>query len=254
MTEEEVIALLGRPNFELPLPEEQPGKAWYYRLLTQAARDEKSQIGSNKLFWAAGRVRCVLKDGKVVHLAGLWPKPTRPPARTPKEKIMLVDVAKIYDGIALTKEFNGAIRKRDAAATAKVEQMNREGNALLDEYRKAEKALTAPGLAAEEKQALASKQEKLLAEIHAKENEIRNYISTMKARFQEDVARRIDVCLPAIADAILMFKAEHDYHFVYETPENILAAGTKPLFVSGTNVTEAVIRWIDDGNAKRAGL
>jgi Skp family chaperone for outer membrane proteins len=254
MSAAEVRELLGDPDFELAVPEGKSSRAWYYRLSTLAVNDSTRTTATTDLFTSVARLRCTINDDRLAAMAGIWPRPTRPPSGTPKSKIMLVDVVKVYDEMAATKKFNARIQETDATADAEVQRMNEEGKLLVERYRRVEAQLKVPGMPGEELQRSRADNEKLLAAIHAKQSEIQTFIERAKAAQNERVARRIDVCLPALSEAIMLYQKQHGFAFAYESPRNVLAAGSKPLLVKGTDVTKSLIEWIDAGHAQSVGL
>lgn len=211
-------------------------------------------MASDDLFTNVARLRCTINDDRLAAMAGIWPKPTRPPSGTPKSKIMLVDVVKLYDAMAATKKFNARIQEADTKAEAEVQRMNGEGKLLVESYRRAESQLKASQLPMDERERLKANNEELLGKINAKQSEIQTFIERVKASQNGRVARRIDVCLPALAEAILLYQKEHGFTCVYESPRNLLAAGSKPLLVNGIDVTKSLVEWIDAGHALSAGL
>jgi Skp family chaperone for outer membrane proteins len=250
MTAAEVVGVLGEPNFKLsPDRSHVQGEAWFYRFATL---EERGGGSADNTLIGAGRLRCVLRDGALAEMAGLWPKPQRPPSGTPKEKILLIDVAKVYDSIAATREFNEWLRQQDREQQAAVAEMNTAGKQLVARYSQAQDEIKRAAPADKKSREEAARA--LLGEIQAKQKEIQDFIARMKRGFAEALRRRIDATLPAISEAILKFKREHGYAFAFEIKQNVLSTATKPLLVSGVDVTSDVVKWIDAGNAAGTGL
>lgn len=253
MAETDIVQLLGAPAFKLALSEPQVGEAWYYRLSAFTGADQKKSPDKDDLLTAAGRLRCVMQNGQLTQIAGLWPTPVKPPHPTPKKAVMLVDTAKVYDGVAVTKAFNARIREQDRRATAEVEKMNAEGNKLVSEYARLV-AKRKGGVSKAEEQPLNSEIDNLLKQIDARRAEIEKFIAETQLDFREQVSQQIDVCLPAISEAILLFQRERGYEFAFEKGSNVLSPANERLSVSGIDVTKEIIRWIDSGHAVRVGL
>src|SRR3954467_737919 len=73
----------------------------------------------------------------------------------PAVKLLVVDMAKLYDNHYKTLEQNAKIQSDDQKATEEVDKMNKEGNALVEEYKALSDAANNPALTADAK---ASKQ------------------------------------------------------------------------------------------------
>src|SRR5689334_4524301 len=69
----------------------------------------------------------------------------------PAVKLLVVDMAKLYDGHYKTVEQNAKIQADDAKAQEEVDKMNKEGNALVEEYKSLTEQSNNPTLTAEAK-------------------------------------------------------------------------------------------------------
>lgn len=91
-------------------------------------------------------------------------------------KILTVDMAKLYDNHYKTLEQNAKLTADKEKAEQEVERMNKEGNALVEEYKNLQEQSTNAALTAEAKAKAQNDAAKKLDEIQAKQNEIRSFI------------------------------------------------------------------------------
>lgn len=106
----------------------------------------------------------------------------------PAVKILVVDMAKLYDNHYKTLEQNAKLQADKAKAEEEVDKMNKEGNALVDEYKNLQDQSTNAALTPEAKSKAQNDAQKKLEEIQAKQNEIRTFIQqsgqTLNQRLQ----------------------------------------------------------------------
>ncbi|HVU36132.1 MAG TPA: OmpH family outer membrane protein [Opitutaceae bacterium] len=106
----------------------------------------------------------------------------------PAVKILVVDMAKLYDNHYKTLEQNAKLQADQEKAKQEVDQMNKEGNALVEEYKNLQEQSTNAALTAEAKSKAQNDAQKKLEEIQAKQNEIRTFIQnsgqTLNQRLQ----------------------------------------------------------------------
>ena len=98
----------------------------------------------------------------------------------PAVKILVVDMAKIYDTHYKTLEQNAKIQADDAKAQEEVEKMNKEGNALVEEYKTLNDQSNNPALSAEAKGKAQDAAQKKLESIQNKQREVQTFIQNTR--------------------------------------------------------------------------
>lgn len=97
-------------------------------------------------------------------------------AETAPVKIMVVDMAKLYDNHYKTLEQNAKLTADKQKAEQQVEELNKEGNQLVEQYKSLEEQSNNPALTAEAKSKAANDAKTKMQQIQAKEQEIRSFI------------------------------------------------------------------------------
>lgn len=247
MTRAEVTALLGEPHTTVRTQDERVST--FYRLLLM---EGASATSDTRLL--SDIIRCDFEKDTLKHVAGTWPKPERPAAETPKQKIMLVDSCTVYDRIALTQSCNATLMHAKAKFEAWVQAANADGNKLVAAYSAATKERDRAKVNTPERTAAEAKAQELLALVHAKQIEIKDYKEDAKKQLERGLMEYRAVRLPQLSDALLAYQKAHGYAYVYEIKQNLFSPETKPMFVSGVDVTDDVVKWIDSGGAAVVGL
>ena len=98
----------------------------------------------------------------------------------PAPKILSVDMAKLYDTHYKTVEQNAKIQADDQKAQEEVEKMNKEGNALVEEYKSLNDQSNNPTLSAEAKGKMQDSAQKKLESIQTKQREVQTFIQNTR--------------------------------------------------------------------------
>ena len=94
----------------------------------------------------------------------------------PAVKILVVDMAKLHDSHYKTQEQMTKLQADKAKAEEQVEQLNKELNVLIEEYKNLQDQSTNAALSADAKAKAANDSQKKLDEIQQKQTEGRNFI------------------------------------------------------------------------------
>lgn len=151
----------------------------------------------------------------------------------PALKILVVDMAKLYDNHYKTIENNAKIQSEDAKASEEVDRMNKAGNALVEEFRTLEEQTNNPVLTAEAKAKAQDAAAKKYAAIQAKQEEVNQFIQntrqTLGQRFQNFKNMMLEEITATVADmgkrkgaTLIIDKAGPTYfgisNFIYADP------------------------------------
>jgi outer membrane protein len=98
----------------------------------------------------------------------------------PAVKILVVDMAKLYDTHYKTLEQNAKIQADDQKAQEEVEKMNKDGNALVEEYKTLNDQSNNPALSPEAKSKAQDAAAKKLESIQNKQREVQTFIQNTR--------------------------------------------------------------------------
>jgi outer membrane protein len=101
-------------------------------------------------------------------------------AAQPAPKIFVVDMAKLYDTHYKTIEQNAKIQADDQKAQEEVEKMNKEGNALVEEYKTMNEQASNPALSTDAKSKAQDAAAKKLEAIQNKQREVQTFIQNTR--------------------------------------------------------------------------
>lgn len=103
----------------------------------------------------------------------------------PAVKLLVVDMAKLYDTHYKTVEKNAQLQADDQKAQEEVDKMNKEGNSLVEEYKALTDKSANPALTAEAKSAAQNEAQKKFEAIQNKQREVQTFIQNTRNSLQQ---------------------------------------------------------------------
>jgi outer membrane protein len=100
-------------------------------------------------------------------------------------KILVVDLAKIFDSHWKTKEQNAKLQADAAKAQVQVDQLQKEGNALVEEFKELEEQSKNPTATAEVKAKAQAAAQKKYEEIQQKHSELNSFTQTTQSSLRQ---------------------------------------------------------------------
>jgi outer membrane protein len=106
-------------------------------------------------------------------------------AAEPTFKLLMVDMAKLYDTHYKTIDQNAKLQSDDQKAQEEVAKMNTEGNALVEQYKGLKEQSSNPALTAEAKAKAENDAQRILEQIQTKQNEVRTFVQNTQRSLQQ---------------------------------------------------------------------
>lgn len=103
----------------------------------------------------------------------------------PAVKVLVVDMAKLYDSHYKTVEQNAKIQGDDQKAQQEVEKMNQEGNTIVEEYKALVEQANNPALSADAKMKAQNEAQGKLELIQRKQDDVRTFIQNTRNTLQQ---------------------------------------------------------------------
>jgi outer membrane protein len=164
----------------------------------------------------------------------------------PALKLVVVDLGKIYDAHYKTQEQTNKINADKAQAEAEVEKMNKEGNALVDEYKNLQEQSTNAALTPEAKAKAQNDAQKKFDEIQAKQNEIRTFIQNSTQSLQQRMQTFRSLMLEEISKLVTDVAKRHGATLVLDKFGPSLIGISNVIYSdAGFDITDEVQREIN---------
>ena len=116
----------------------------------------------------------------------------------PAPKILVVDMAKLYDTHYKTEEQNAKLSGDERKATEELEKLNVEGNALVEGYKELVEQSKNPALTNEARSKAEAEAQKKMEQIQAKQNEVNAFRTNTQRSIQQRIKTFRDLMLEEI--------------------------------------------------------
>lgn len=120
----------------------------------------------------------------------------------PAVKLVVVDMAKVYDNHYKTEEANAKFRDAEQKAQEQVEELNKQGQSLVDEYKDLIEQSKNTVLTAEARSKAETDAQKKLEDIQRKQGEVQNFRTNTQRSLQQRIKNHRDLLLEEISKVV----------------------------------------------------
>lgn len=120
----------------------------------------------------------------------------------PAVKLVVVDMAKVYDNHYKTEEANAKFRDAEQKAQEQVEELNKQGQTLVDEYKELIDQSKNTLLTAEARTKAETDAQKKLEDIQRKQAEVQNFRTNTQRSLQQRIKTHRDLLLEEITKVV----------------------------------------------------
>ncbi len=120
----------------------------------------------------------------------------------PAFKLVVVDMAKIYDSHYKTEEANAKFRDAEQKAQEQVEELNKQGQTLVDEYKELMEQSKNTLLTTEARAKAEADGQKKLEDIQRKQTEVQNFRTNTQRSLQQRIKTHRDLLLEEISKVV----------------------------------------------------
>jgi outer membrane protein len=121
----------------------------------------------------------------------------------PAVKLVIVDMAKIFDGHYKSEEANIKFRDAEQKAQEQGEEMRKQGQILVDEYKELMEQAKNTLLTAEARTKAEGDAQKKMEEIQRKQTDIQTFLQNTQRSLQQRIANHRDILLEEITKVVL---------------------------------------------------
>jgi outer membrane protein len=120
----------------------------------------------------------------------------------PAVKLVVVDMAKVYDNHYKTEEANAKFRDAEQKAQEQVEELNKQGQSLVDEYKELVDQSKNTLLTAEARSKAEADSQKKMEDIQRKQGEVQNFRQNTQRSLQQRIKLHRDLLLEEIGKVV----------------------------------------------------
>ena len=120
----------------------------------------------------------------------------------PAVKLVVADMAKVYDSHYKTEEANAKFRDAEQKAQEQVEELNKQGQTLVDEYKELMEQSKNTVLTADARSKAETDGQKKLEDIQRKQAEVQNFRTNTQRSLQQRIKTHRDLLLEEITKVV----------------------------------------------------
>ena len=120
----------------------------------------------------------------------------------PAFKLIVVDMAKVYDSHYKTEEANLKFRDAEQKATEQVEELNKQGQSMVDEYKELTEQSKNTVLTVEARGKAEVEAQKKMEDIQRKQGEVQNFRTNTQRSLQQRIKTHRDLLLEEITKIV----------------------------------------------------
>ena len=120
----------------------------------------------------------------------------------PAVKLVVVDMAKVYDGYYKSEDGNAKLRDAEQKAQEQVEELNKQGQTLVDEYKELVEQSKSTVLTPEARTKAEGEAQKKLEEIQRKQGAVQDFTTKTRNSLQQRMKNLRDVLLEEITKVV----------------------------------------------------
>ncbi|CAM2967006.1 OmpH family outer membrane protein [Rariglobus hedericola] len=164
----------------------------------------------------------------------------------PAPKVLIVDMAKLYDGHFKTEEQNGKLKADQAKAEEELQKLNAEGNSLVKQFNDLKEQVNNPALSSDAKAKSQADLEAKGQEIQRKQNDVNQFRANTQRSLQQRINNFKQFLLEEISKiAIDIAKKKGATLLLDKSGPTLIGVPSVLYFDAGYDITEDVAKEIN---------
>jgi len=164
----------------------------------------------------------------------------------PAVKLVVVDMAKVYDNHYKTEEANAKFRDAEQKAQEQVEELNKQGQTLVDEYKELIEQSKNTLLTAEARSKAEADGQKKLEDIQRKQGEVQQFRQNTQRSLQQRIKTHRDLLLEEIGKIVTEIAKKNGATLVLDKSGPTLFGIPSVLYADAAyDITETVLQEVN---------
>lgn len=161
----------------------------------------------------------------------------------PAVKLVVVDMAKVFDSHYKSEEANVKFRDAEQKAQEQAEELRKQGQILVDEYKELVEQAKSTLLTAEARTKAEADAQKKLEEIQRKQNDVQSFVQNTQRSLQQRIGTHRDLLLEEISKLVVEISKKHGATLVLDKSGPSAFRIPVVLYVDAAyDITDEVIR------------
>lgn len=166
----------------------------------------------------------------------------------PAPKILVVDMAKLYDTHYKTEEQNNKLRGDEAKAQEELDRLNKEGNTMVEKYKELADQVNNPAATAEAKAKATAEAQKVMEDIRRKQGEVQSFQQNTRNSLQQRIKNFQALMIEEISKiAVDVAKKKGATLLIDKSGPSLLGVSNIVYVDSSYDITDEVLTEINKG-------
>lgn len=167
----------------------------------------------------------------------------------PAPKIVVVDMAKLLDGYYKSQEQTAKLQSDEQKAQQELDQMNKDGNDLVDQYKAIIDQTKNPMITADARTKAEADAQKKMEEIQRKKQDVQSFAANVQRSIQQRVQNFRSLFLDEISKAAIVIAQQHGATLVLDKSGPSLLGIPGVIYSDGAyDITDEVMAVINKGH------
>jgi outer membrane protein len=164
----------------------------------------------------------------------------------PAPRILVVDLAKLYDGHYKTEEQNAKLRGDEQKAQEELDRLNKEGNALVEKYKELDEQSKSPVATTEAKAKAQADAQRLYDDIRRKQTEVQTFQQNTRNSLQQRIKNFRDLMIEEISKvAVDVAKRKGATLLIDKSGPSLIGVSNVVYADAGYDITDDVLKEIN---------
>lgn len=168
----------------------------------------------------------------------------------PAPKIVVVDMSKLLDGYYKSQEQTAKLQSDEQKAQQELDQMNKDGNDLVEQYKEIIEQTKNPMITADARAKAEADAQKKMADIQRKKEDVQSFATNVQRSIQQRVQNFRSLFLDEISKAAIDIAKQHGATLVLDKSGPTLLGIPGVIYSDGAyDITDEVMAVINKGHS-----
>ncbi len=164
----------------------------------------------------------------------------------PEPKLLVVDMAKLYDSHYKTEEQNNKLKGDEQKAQEELYRLNKEGNSMVEKYKELAEQANNPAVTAEAKAKATADAQRIMDDIRRKQNEVQSFQQNTRNSLQQRIKNFRDLMIEEISKIAVEVAKRHGATLLLDKSGPTLIGVSNIIYADASyDITDEVLKEIN---------
>ncbi len=164
----------------------------------------------------------------------------------PEPKLLVVDMAKLYDSHYKTEEQNNKLKGDEQKAQEELDRLNKEGNSMVEKYKELAEQANNPAVTAEAKAKATADAQRIMDDIRRKQNEVQSFQQNTRNSLQQRIKNFRDLMIEEISKIAVEVAKRHGATLLLDKSGPTLIGVSNIIYADASyDITDEVLKEIN---------